>query len=175
MQTFPFLVVLLTLAAGLWASGPVVAQSPPAPFPDVPPWHWAYQAVQQDEQAGLVIGYPATPRELVGNSIEQVYAGFAHARATGAQAWIERFTYNRPATWPDPLDRSRLVAFSLNELRVVVTGDTATAAFTAQVTTDTSAGGAQTTASPMRIDLRQVDGDWKIDYATLAQGSTLFR
>jgi hypothetical protein len=31
------------------------------PFPDVPPWHWAANAVASDQAAGLVIGYPSTP------------------------------------------------------------------------------------------------------------------
>lgn len=155
----------------LWAWTAAVAQSPPAPFPDVPPWHWAYQAVLRDEQEGLVIGYPASPAELVATSITQVYDSFAHAHATGAQAWAERFTYNRPATWPGPLERSQVTGFTLTDLRPVVTGDTATATFNASVTT----AGAGTAVTPMRVSLRFMDGDWKIDYGTLAQGSSLFR
>ena len=76
---------LAILLSALWASDTALAQSPPAPFPDVPPWHWAYQAVLKDEQAGLVIGYPSSPAELVATSITQVYDSFVHAHATGAQ------------------------------------------------------------------------------------------
>ncbi len=162
---------LAILLSALWASDTALAQSPPAPFPDVPPWHWAYQAVLKDEQAGLVIGYPSSPAELVATSITQVYDSFVHAHATGAQAWAERFTYDRPSSWPGPLDRSQVTAFTLTGMRPVVTGDTATATFNASVTT----AGAGTAVTPMRVTLRLMEGDWKIDYATLAQASPLFR
>lgn len=42
-------------AVGLAASGPAQAQGK---FPDVPPEHWAYQAVEDLANAGLVLGYP---------------------------------------------------------------------------------------------------------------------
>ena len=170
MRRLPLFLAVALLGAGLWAPGPVVAQSPPLPFPDVPPWHWAYKSVLMDQRAGLFVGYPTTPAELVANSVAQVYAGFVHAHATGAQAWVERFTYDRPSAWPGPLDRSQLVSFSVRDLRPVVTGDTATATFTVRTTIGTS-----TTTDRMRVDLRQVGGDWKIDYATLERGSVLFR
>jgi hypothetical protein len=171
------LMVLAMLGAGLWIPGPTDAQSPLAQFPDVPPWHWAYQAVLKDEQAGLFIGDPASPGELVANSIAQVYAGFAHVHGTDAQAWVERFTYDRPGTWPGPFERSRLVAFALRAVRPVVTGDMATATFTARVTIHTGmvAGGEQTTTGPMQVGVRRINGDWRIDYATLARGSGIFR
>jgi hypothetical protein len=147
------------------------AQAPAAPSPDVPPWHWAYNALVRDAQAGLLIGYPTSPDELVMNAVMQVYEGFAHARTPEAQSWVERFTYNRPALWPGPLAHATLTSFALRGLAATVAGATATAAFTAQVTT----GAGHTTTTPMRVSLRTIDGDWKVDYMTLAGGSALFR
>ena len=167
----PIAPALVVLAAALTVGGRAAAQAPPASFPDVPPWHWAYQGLARDARAGLLVGYPAAPAELVGNSLTQIYGGFAHARAPEAQAWIERFTYNRPASWPRPLERSSVARFSLSDVAVTIAGETATATFRAQVTT--RAG--RTTLTAMRAGLRLIDGDWKIDYATLAVGSTLFR
>lgn len=175
MRVFPFVSAVAVLVSAMWAGGGAIAQTPPTPFPDVPPWHWAYQAVLQAQQAGVVIGYPAAPAELVQNSITQVYGSFAHARATGAQTWAERFTYDRPATWPASLERSPLVAFSIEGLQSRVSGDTATAAFAARITTARATGGEVHAVTPMRISLRLIDGDWKIDYATLAQNAPLFR
>ena len=140
-----------------------------APFPDVPPWHWAHDAVQKGQDAGIVIGYPASPSQLVENSLFQVYDAFAHAGQAGAQAWAERFTYNRPAGWPQPLERSQLTQFVLRNVRVAVRDDTATATFTAAVMTRRGPAVAN-----MRVVLRRAGDDWQVDYAGLAAGSALF-
>lgn len=56
--------------AGLWAlalaglCGPArAADAPPrtAPFPDVPPGHWAYTAVETLRVRGILRGYPPEP------------------------------------------------------------------------------------------------------------------
>ena len=162
---------LIVLAVALTAAGRAAGQAPAAPFPDVPPWHWAYQGLERDAQAGLLVGYPTPAAELVENAITQVYDGFVHSRAPDAAGWVERFTYNRPASWPRPLERSSLARFSLTRVTSTIAGDVATATFTAQVTT--RAG--ETTTTPLRVSVRLLNGDWKIDYATLAGGSALFR
>jgi hypothetical protein len=164
-------VAALVLAGALSLAGRAAAQGPANSFPDVPPWHWAYQAVTTDGQAGLLVGYPAAPAELVENAVTQIYGGFAHAHSPGAQAWIERFTYNRPASWPAPLERSAVAGFVLNEMRVAVAQDTATATFNARVTS--RSGG--TAAGAMHVAAKLIDGDWKIDYTGLAAESALFR
>jgi hypothetical protein len=162
---------LVILAGALSTAAPADAQPNAAGFPDVPPWHWAYQGVLKGAQAGLFIGYPAAPGALIENSIAQVYDGFVHAQVRGAQGWVERFTYNRPSGWPGPLERAQLVSFSIRDVRPAITGDSATAVFVAE----TQSHGGQPATTPMRISLRLMDGDWKIDYATLASGSGLFR
>lgn len=142
-----------------------------AGFPDVPPWHWAHDAVVKDEAVGVVVGYPATPAELVQNAVVQVYEGFAHAGATGAQEWVERFSYNRPATWPAPLQRSQLAQFTLRGISVGIGDGTATATFTAAVTTRQG----QVVTTPMRVALRRNGQGWQVDYSSLASGSAFFR
>jgi hypothetical protein len=104
-----------------------------------------------------------------------VYDGFAHAQSPGAQAWVERFTYHRLAAWPAPLSHSAPVGFAVQDVHTTVMGDDAMATFTAQRLMRTSAGAVTTSIGPMRVGLRFVDGDWKIDYATLASGDPLFR
>ena len=162
---------LLGVVVGVLVTAGPAAAADSTPFPDVPPWHWAFDAVIKDQGAGLLIGYPAAPAELGRNSIAQVYDGFVHAGAEGAQAWVERFSYNRPATWPAPLQRSEIAQFTLNGLRLSARDDTATATFTATVTT--RQGRAVTT--PMRVALRFNGQDWQVDYAGLASGSLFFR
>src|SRR5207302_10193327 len=92
--------ILALIAATAPAGGSARTAAPS--FPDVPPWHWAYDSLIQLRDAGTVIEYPAAPGELNEISITQVYEAFAHAGERGAQAWVERFTYNRPADWPAP-------------------------------------------------------------------------
>lgn len=142
-----------------------------AGFPDVPPWHWAYDAVTRDQDAGVIVGYPASPSALIENAITQVYDGFAHASAPRAQAWVERFSYNLPPDWPSPFQRSRLVAFSLTGMRVSINGATAEAAFAA----DVGIRGGQTNTASIRVGLRFNGLDWQVDYAALARASALFR
>jgi hypothetical protein len=141
------------------------------PFPDVPPWHWAHDAVQKDQDAGLVIGYPASPAELAATAVTQVYDGFAHAAAPGAQEWVERFTYNRPPDWPAPLQRAQVARFALTGMALALSQETGTATFRAAVTT--RAG--RTVTSPMRVPLRFNGQDWQADYAALAAASPIFR
>jgi hypothetical protein len=166
-SVFTAILCLLALAP----SPNVSALAAAAPFPDVPPWHWAYDSVQFDQAAGLLIGYPSTPRELAANSVTQVYDGFAHAGAQGAQEWIERFTYNRPPAWPSPLTRARVLRIGLGSIVVAVHEDAATATFTAAVTTRDG----RTAASSMRVALRFNGQDWQVNYADLAAGSPIFR
>lgn len=158
-------------AGRLLVPGPADAA---APFPDVPPWHWAYQGVTKIQAAGIVVGYPTAPGELVQNSLTQIFDGFSHAQATGAREWVERFTYNRPADWPGPFARHRVLAFLLGTMSIAVSGSTATAAFDPTVTLREGAG-TRSVHTSMRVRLRLANNDWQADYATLAAGNPMFR
>jgi len=164
------LIGLLTIAAGATSLVGAGGAAQTATFPDVPPWHWAHDGVQKSQDAGVLIGYPTPTAQLVENAVFQVYDGFAHADAAAAQAWVERFTYNRPANWPQPLRRSRIAQFALRDVRVVVHNDTATATFVAGVVTRQGQD-----VTKMRVALRRAGQDWQVDYASLAAGSAAFR
>ncbi len=164
------MLILLWLVAGTAVVPGVGGRAAAAAFPDVPPWHWAHDGVQKGQDTGIFVGYPATAPELVENAVAQVYDGFAHAGAAAAQTWVERFTYNRPANWPQPLQASRIVRFALRDVRASVRGDTATATFTAAVATRRGQD-----VTKVRVTLRREGEDWQVDYASLAAGSALFR
>src|SRR2546427_6203580 len=146
-----------------WAQGP-------SAFVDVPPWHWAFEAVQQGATAGIFSGYPTDDSELVANALVQVYEAFAHAGHPGAQGWAEWFLTNTPSQWPQPLQRSRLLTFALEDVRVRVSGDHARATFVAAVTVGTG-GGQSTLPSPIPAQAEK-DGarHWRIDYTAPAAG-----
>src|SRR2546428_7719740 len=118
---------LMALAGGTaWGQGP-------SAFVDGPTWPWAFEAVQQGATAGIFTGYPTDDSELVANALVQVYEAFAHAGHPGAQGWAEWFLTNAPSQWPQPLQRSRLLTFALEDVRVRVSGDRAGATFVAAV------------------------------------------
>lgn len=145
-------------------------------FVDVPPWHWAFDAVQQGASLGIFAGYPTNDVEQVANAVTQVYEAFAHAGHPAAQGWAERFLMNTPAQWPQPLQRSPLVRFTLGELGVRVAGDQAVAAFVAAATVRVN-GGTSTIRSPVQARAQKDGaGHWRIDYTSLAAGQPqLFR
>src|SRR2546422_914778 len=157
-------VAIVALAGGTaWAQGP-------SAFVDVPPWHWAFEAVQQDATAGIFTGYPTDDSELVANALVQVYEAFAHSGHPGAQGWAEWFLTNTPSQWPQPLQRSRLLQFALEDVRVRVSGDRARATFVAAGTVGTG-GRASTLRSPSQAQGEEDgSGHWRIDYTALAAG-----
>ena len=169
MRNLTAIISCVLMAGTLSAGGAARAAAPE--FPDVPPWHWAFDSVTKAHDAGILIGFPSPPEELIQAAITAVYDGFAHASSPGAEAWVARFTYNRPADWPAALARARVASFALTGVRPFVSGSTATATYTAHVTT---ADGRALTG-PMRVRLRANGDDWQLDYATLAEGSVLFR
>ncbi|OLD47246.1 MAG: hypothetical protein AUI83_14540 [Armatimonadetes bacterium 13_1_40CM_3_65_7] len=159
----------ITLAIVALAAWTAWAQGPSA-FVDVPPWHWAFEAVQQGATAGVFTGYPTDDNELVANALVQVYEAFAHAGHPGAQGWAEWFLTNTPTQWPQPLHRSRLLKFALEDIRVRVSGDRARATFVAAVTVGTD-GGQSALRSPIQAQAaKDGSGHWRIDYTALAAG-----
>ncbi len=165
--------LMMTLVLVLALSAAVRAQ---ATFVDVPPWHWAFDAVQQGASLGIFEGYPTNDRDQVANAVAQVYEAFAHAGHPAAQGWAERFLINTPAGWPEPLRRSPLVRFTLGEVGVRVAGDQAVATFVAEATVRVN-GTTSTIRSPLQLRAQRDEaGHWRIDYASLAAGQPqLFR
>ncbi len=161
--------IIVVLALVGLTSAAAFAQAP-SPFVDVPPWHWAFDAVQQGAAEGIFTGYPTNDRDLVANALLQVYAAFAHPGHPAAQEWAEWFLTNTPSGWPQPLQRSRLVRYALENVQVRVSGDRATVTFVAAVTVRTD-GGLSPARTPAEAQAeKDGSGRWRIDYATLVSG-----
>lgn len=160
------LIVVLVLSLATTAA----AQETGAAFDDVPPWHWAFDAVQRLGAAGILVGYPRTDRDAALNAVSQVFEAFAHPSHAGARPWAERFLLNLPANWPQPLERSTLVRFRLENARAEVTGPAAVVSFVAVVAM--RAGGAVVDSRrSLRVEVRKdADGRLRVNYATLAAG-----
>jgi hypothetical protein len=157
---------LLTIAVTLSLSPAAAAQE--AGFDDVPPWHWAFEAVQRLGAAGIFVGYPTNDRERTLNAVTQVYDAFAHAAHPAARGWAERFLVNLPTNWPQPLERSPLVSFRLENARVDVLGTTIAVSYVAVVSV-LSAGAVTSTRAAVRAEIQKdADGRLRVNYASLA-------
>jgi hypothetical protein len=69
------MVVMSRLFAGMvlaLCAAPVWAQAQGAPFSDVPRTHWAYDAVEEMRQRGIVRGYPAAKPAPVSPPVKRV-------------------------------------------------------------------------------------------------------
>ena len=162
MQRFLWAAVVVAVLAG--AAG---AQVPA--FIDVPPWHWAADAIDGGAVGGIFLGYPADDRERAANAVTQVYEAFAHASHPRAREWAERFLVGLPANWAQPLERSRLTSFSLENVRVEIRGDRGSVAFFA--TTLPGPAGLSGTRVSMRVEVRKdSEGAWRVNYPDLASG-----
>ena len=137
-------------------------------FDDVPPWHWAAEAVQKATAAGIIIGHPSTDRDAAINAVMQVYEAFANASHPAARTWAERFLANLPGNWPDPLQRSRVTSSRLSDSSVTVRGNRQVVKFAAAVTMRSHSGVTEARAL-MRIETQKDrDGHVRVNYATLA-------
>ncbi len=138
-------------------------------FIDVPPWHWAADAVERGAAGGVFRGYPADDRERAANPVVQVYDAFTHATHPRAREWAERFLVNLPSNWAQPLERSRVVGFTLENVRVDIRGDRGSVVFVATMTQQPP--GPSAARAPMRVEVRKgSDGAWRVHYPDLAAG-----
>lgn len=157
-------VLLATTAAGGQAL---------SPFEDVPPWHWAYQAVRSLAEKGIVQGFPKNQSELAGNAVTQVYEAFSHASHASARGWAELFLTNLPPDWPRPLERSRVTGYGITDREVRLQGARGTVTYLAVVNLkDARALSGRVTVTVVRDDA----GRWRVDYSTLAAAQpSIFR
>lgn len=158
----------------LLVGAPAAAQN--AGFDDVPPWHWAFDAVQRLGTAGIFVGYPSNDKERALNAVAQVYEAFAHSSHPAAKAWAERFLVNLPANWAQPLERSVLLSFRLENARVDMSEASAVVSFVALVTLRSGGTLASSRANVRAEVQKDSDGRMRVNYVTLAAGHPqLFR
>ncbi len=138
-------------------------------FEDVPPWHWAREAIDRLAAARVIVGFPPNNRDLAVNAITQVYESFVHASNPDAPAWAERFLTNLPANWPQPLQRSSLVRYRLEQFGVRFGAQgTGRVSFVA-VTTVRSAGASLSRRASVQAEVQQDrEGRWRVNYGSLA-------
>jgi hypothetical protein len=150
-----------TLIVGLVSSALVLtiatvrAQST---FVDVPPCHWAAQAIEQ--VSGTDRAQPQSTAPLAVNALEQVFAGLQCENLN----WAVRFVVGAPDTFAQG---GTVKGYTLNALETRVQGAQATVRYRLSVTLDRSG----TNSTVTRTGTVQLQADpgtgWRVMYASL--------
>ncbi|WP_018465851.1 S-layer homology domain-containing protein [Calidithermus timidus] len=141
-------------------------QAPRGGFVDVPPCHWAAEAVRALAAKELVQGSPAGSRELVENALRQVFEGLR----CGDPGWSLEFLEGAPPGFATGAV-GKIDGFELRGLQTRVSGGEATVSFQVVI----SEGGSVYTR---RGTARLVSGPggWRVVYSSLvALGLPYFR
>ena len=127
-------------------------------FVDVPPCHWASQAINQ--VSGLDRPQPESSARLATNALEQVFAGLQCDNLN----WSVRFVAGAPETFAQA---GTLKGYTLDALETRVQGAQATVRYRLSVTIERSG----TTSTTTRSGTAQLQADpgtgWRVAYASL--------
>jgi hypothetical protein len=156
-------ITFVGLALALLLASASVAQHTTEPhFADVPPCHWAAEAVNRLAGMGIFVGFPPEPAYLSVNALRQVFEGLRCADP----AWSLRFLEGAPMGFGEP-PAPRLAGFELASELLMLTPEQARIAFTVTLVLDEP--------DLRRIETRhgealaRSDGvGWRISYASLA-------
>jgi hypothetical protein len=158
MRKLAYLALGLSL---LWTSVALGQRAEPR-FADVPPCHWAAEAVNRLADLGIFIGFPPEPAYLSVNALRQVFEGLR----CEDPSWSLRFLEGAPLGFGQP-PAPRLAGFELTAELVELTADQARVAFTVLLVLDE--------AGLRRIETRQGEAlvrrdglGWRVAYASLA-------
>lgn len=126
-------------------------------FPDVPPCHWAADAVGRIAGDNEVEAAQArSSRYLAANAVRQVFEGLR----CQTPEWSEAFLLDAPDSWPP---ERAVYEFTLSVGEVQLDGDRGSAQI--ELTAPANDGWGQRTGE---LELHFVDGGWKVSYPSLA-------
>ncbi|RIH84617.1 S-layer homology domain-containing protein [Calidithermus roseus] len=134
-------------------------QAPRGGFVDVPPCHWAAEAVRALAAKELVQGSPAGSRELVENALRQVFEGLR----CGDPGWSLEFLEGAAASFAAG-SVEKLEGFELRKLQTSIDGDRASVAFQLVVSREGVVYTRQGTAR-----LVSIQPGWKVLYESLVE------
>lgn len=146
----------LALLLAAWLSA-ARAQGGPA-FADVPPCHWAAEAVQRLAGTGIFIGFPPDDAYLSTNALRQVFEGLR----CGDHAWSLRFIDGGPEALREP-GLPDLEGFELEVQPAFIEAGRARLAFALTAVID-----GRTEVREGVVDVRRTDAGWQVAYADLA-------
>lgn len=158
------------VGSGALATGAAVAATSPAAdaggagpaFDDVPPCHWAAEAVRKVASAGIFVGFPPDPAYDSVNALRQVFEGLR----CGRPSWSTRFLSGAPDAFASQEGPS-LVRFRLVPKVVSSSANKVDVAF--RLTAVFEQDGVQRTlARRGTAALTRTEAGWKVAYGELA-------
>ena len=154
------LIVLLIAALG---SAPWARAAPSAWFEDVPPCHWAAEAVAEVAQLGIFVGFPSDGAYDSVNALRQVFEGLR----CGDPSWSLRFLHGAPAVF-GLAPAADLMGFALEPTLLELHDDRASVSF-ALTAVLAEAGVERTEARAGTVTLRSDGHGWRVAYDELAE------
>jgi hypothetical protein len=153
----------LVLSVALVLTGAASAQQTPEPaFADVPPCHWAAEAVNRLADKGIFIGFPPEPAYLSVNALRQVFEGLR----CQDPSWSLRFLSGAPVGFGEgPV---MLAGFALEAELLELSAEWASIAFTVTLTMEEAAIRRVEVREGTAVALRDGEG-WRIVYEGLAR------
>jgi hypothetical protein len=152
----------LAVSVGLAVAAVALAQQAPEPaFADVPPCHWAAEAVNRLADKGIFIGFPPEPAYLSVNALRQVFEGLR----CQDPSWSLRFLAGAPVGFGQP-PAPRLAGFELAAELLELAADRARIAFAVTLVLDDASGRRIETRQGEAVALRDGLG-WRVAYESL--------
>jgi hypothetical protein len=135
---------------------------PGAPFDDVPPCHWAAEAVSEVAGLGIFVGFPRDDATLSVNALRQVFEGLRCADAD----WSLRFLWGAPTEF-GLQEHAALRGFDLSATLQDLQADRAVVAFTLSLVLDDGVAERIETLAGTAT-LQRDDDSWRVRYDDLA-------
>lgn len=158
MRRIMIVLLLTALAAAPWTLA-----APGAWFEDVPPCHWAAEAVAEVAELGIFIGFPSDGAYDSVNALRQVFEGLR----CGDPSWSLRFLQGAPAVFGlAPV--ADLAGFALEPTLLELHDDRATVSF-ALTAVLVEAGVERTETRAGSVTLRSDGHGWRVAYGELAE------
>ena len=155
---------ILTAALAASALAPRAA----AQFVDVPPCHWAAEAVNRLAAGGVVQGAPSPGPQLATNALRQVFEGLK----CGDAAWTARFLTGAPAALAASVAARPVRDFELTVLETRAAANAATIRYRVTVTPPDAAR-ATTVTGTARATF-DAEAGWRVEYASLLESGLAF-
>lgn len=131
-----------------------------AAFADVPPCHWAAQAVNRLAEKNIIVGFPPEDSYLANNALRQVFAGLW----CDEPSWSLRFLQGASANFGET--ETRVVNYDLEVITQEL--DVQRGNITFRVVVVLEQDGVQQTESREGTAVVVRDGEgWRVDYASL--------
>jgi hypothetical protein len=154
------LTCLLVIISGALAQNTTGSPADDPAFADVPPCHWAADAVNRLAGRNIFLGFPPEDTYLATNALRQVFAGLG----CDAPSWSLRFLHDAPADFGER--EPRLVSYDLQTSVQELGPERGSIVFTLTVVLEQDGMRRTESREGTATVLRDGEG-WRVDYDSL--------